>query len=156
MKQYRAKLKIDTMITAVVSLALLTVSILAFANELGVIDLFTPVAGDSHWYSRWNGFIVGASVGLLIYMVIAIIRNIRAFRNDQKLKELYIKENDERTAEIIKSAQEGAYRTLLFVELAAVIIAGYFNITVSLTILACLWLGALLGPAYKSHFSKKI
>ncbi len=155
MKEYRAKLKIDTIITAIVALVLLTVSLLAFANEAGIIDLFTPIAGDSHWHSRWNGFITGAAAGLLIFMIVTIIRNIRAFKNEQALKKLYVKNNDERTAEIVKSAQAGAYRTLLFIELAAVIVSGYFNITVSLTILVCLYIGALLGPAYKFYFSKK-
>lgn len=156
MEEYRAKLKIDTIITAILALVLLIVSLLAFANEAGIVNLFTPVAGDHHWHSRWNGFISGASIGLMIFMVVAIIRNIRALKDENALKKLYIKNNDERTAEIVKSAQAGAYRTLLFAELAAVIIAGYFNVTVSLTILACLWVGALLGPAYKFYFSKKI
>lgn len=155
MEEFRAKLKIDTVITSIVALVLLITSILAFANEFGYIDLFTPITGDSHWHSRWRGFISGASVGLSVFMIVSIIRNIRAFKDEKAMKKLYIKDNDERTAAIAKSAQAGAYRTLLFVELTAVIIAGYFNVTVSLTILACLWVGALLGPAYKFYFSKK-
>ena len=68
----------------------------------------------------------------------------------------YIKDNDERTAEIVKSAQAAAYRTTLYVGLVAVIVAGYFSITVSLTILGCIWIPALLGVAYKFYFSRKI
>lgn len=156
MEEYRAKLKMDTIITAIIAMVLLTVSLLALANEAGIIDLFTPIAGDSHWHSRWNGFITGASAGLLIFMIVAIFRNIRAMRNETALKKLYIKDNDERIAEIVKSAQAAAYRTTLSVGLVAVIVAGYFSITVSLTILGCIWIAALLGPAYKFYFSRKI
>ena len=156
MEQYKAKLKSDTVLTAILALILLTVSILAIVNEMGYIDLFTPIAGDSHWHSRWNGFITGASAGLLIFMIVAIFRNIRAMRNETALKKLYIKDNDERTAEIVKSAQAAAYRTTLYVGLVAVIVAGYFSITVSLTILGCIWIPALLGAAYKFYFSRKI
>lgn len=154
MEQYKAKLKTDTVLTVVLALILLTVSILAFVNGLGYMDLFTPVTGDSHWHSRWNGFITGASIGLTVFMIISIIRNIRALHDDRALKKLYVKSNDERTEKIVKAAQAAAYRSALYIGLVAVIVAGYFSITVSLTILACIWLAALLGAAYKFYFSK--
>ena len=138
MEHFRVKLKTDTLITAILALVLLTVGLLAIANEAGYINWFTPITGDSHWHARWNGFITGASVGLCVFMIIGLVRNIRALRNESALKKLYVKLNDERTAEIIKSAQAAAYRTFLYVGLVAVIVAGYFSITVSLTILVCL------------------
>ena len=156
MEQYKEKLKHETIVTAILALILLTVSTLAFANEFGQIKLFTPITGDSHWHARWNGFISGASIGLTVFMIVGIIRNLRALKNEKALKKLYVKVNDERTAEIVKSAQAAAYRTFLYVGLVAVIVAGYFSITVSLTILVCIWLSALLGAAYKYAYNKKI
>ena len=156
MKEYREKLKIDTVIIAIAALILAAASGLAFANECGIIDLFKPVTGDSHWHSKWNGFISGASAGLLGFMIAGLIRNIRAIRNEKALKKLYVKDNDERTKEIIKSSQAAAYRTLLILGLVAVIVAGYFSVTVSITILACLWVCCLLGPCYKLYFMKKL
>ena len=156
MKEYREKLKIDTVIIAIAALILAAASGLAFANECGIIDLFTPVTGDSHWHSKWNGFISGAATDLLAFMLVALFRNIRAIRNEKALKKLYVKDNDERTREIIKSSQAAAYRTLLIIGLVAVIVAGYFSVTVSITILACLWVCCLLGPCYKLYFMKKL
>ena len=156
MEQYKEKLKHETIVTAILALILLTVSTLAFANEFGHIKLFTPITGDSHWHARWNGFISGASIGLTVFMIVGIIRNLRALKNEKALKKLYVKSNDERTAEIVKSAQAAAYRTFLYVGLVAVIVAGYFSITVSLTILVCIWLSALLGAAYKYAYNIKI
>lgn len=155
MKNYREKLKMDTVIIAIVALILASFTFLGFAAEAGTVDFFTPVTGDSHWRSSWNGFISGASAGLLIFMIIAIIRNIRAIRNENALKKLYVKDNDERTEQVVRYAQSAAYRTLLMVGLVAVVVAGYFNVTVSLTILACLWVSALLAPLYKLYFAKK-
>lgn len=155
MEKYREKLKIDTIILAIIALILAAVSALAFANEFGVINLFTPVTGDSHWHSKWNGFISGAAAGLLVFMIIGLIRNIRAIRNEKALKKLYVKDNDERTAEIIKSAQAAAYRTLVLAGLVAVVVTGYFSITISLTLLVCVWVSALLGALYKFYFKKK-
>ena len=155
MEQYKEKLKVSQRIYTVAAVLLMIFSILFLLSECGIVNI-TPVTGDSHWHSRWNGFITGASVGLLIFMIVAIFRNIRAMRNETALKKLYIKDNDERTAEIVKSAQAAAYRTTLYVGLVAVIVAGYFSITVSLTILGCIWIPALLGAAYKFYFSRKI
>lgn len=155
MEKYREKLKIDTIILAIIALILAAVTALAFANEFGAIDLFTPVTGDSHWHSKWNGFVSGAAAGLLVFMIIGLIRNIRAIRNEKALKKLYVKDNDERTAKIIKSAQAAAYRTLLLVGLVAVVVTGYFSITISLTLLVCVWVSSLLGALYKFYFKKK-
>ena len=88
-------------------------------------------------------------------MIIGLIRNIRAIRNEKALKKLYVKDNDERTAEIIKSAQVAAYRTLVLAGLVAVVVTGYFSITISLTLLVCVWVSALLGALYKFYFKKK-
>ena len=155
MKEYRAKLKIDTLITAISAVILAAVSALATANEIGLVDLFSPMAGDSHWHSRWNGFVTGASAGLLILMVLILVRNLKAMKDEKALKKLFIKDNDERTAEIYKSAQAAAYRTVLLVGLVAVIVAGYFNVTVSLTILVSIMIAAVIGILYKVYFSRK-
>ena len=155
MKHYREKLKIDTIINAVTAAILAAAFILSLLNEFGPTQFFTPAAGDSHWHSRWNGFICGASVGLLGMMVFFILRNLKALRDEKALKKLYVKDNDERTAQIIASAQAAAYRTCLLVGLVAVVTAGCFSITVSLTILASLTIAALLGCVYNIYYSRK-
>ena len=156
MKEYRAKLKIDTLITAIAAVILAAVSGMFTASEMGLVDLFTPMAGDSHWHSRWNGFVTGAATALLILMVLILARNLKALKDEKALKKLYVTNHDERTAEIYKSAHSAAYRTFLLVGLVAVIVAGYFNVTVSLTILACICTAAVMGLLYKFYFSKKI
>jgi hypothetical protein len=155
MEQYKEKLKITNIFLALGCLFLVIFAILAVGSELGWFRILKPVAGDSHWKAKWRGFICGASFGLLVFMVIYLIRNLRALRNDAALKKLFIKENDERTAEITRFAQAAAYRTFLSLGLIATIIAGYFNQTVGITILVCIYVGALLGRLYKFYYNKK-
>lgn len=155
MEKYKEKIRTENTKLIIYAVVLGLFSLFTILAEAGVIPFPVPVAGDSHWQSKWRGFICGAAFGLLIFMVIILIRNLRALRNDAALKKLCIKETDERTAEITRSAQAAAYRTFLTLGLIATIIAGYFSITVSVTILICIYVGAFLGPLYKFYYNKK-
>ena len=103
----------------------------------------------------WRGFMSGAAIGLLALMVFGLVQNIRALRDEKLLKKHYIKNNDERTIQIWTSARAAAYQACLLLGLAAVVVAGYFNTTVSITILVCVLLGSLSGLLFKIYYSKK-
>lgn len=155
MEQFKEKLKLDCIITGIVAFLLSAFTVISVLGETGNIPWLTPAAGDSHWQSRWRGFIAGASIGLLVFVIVALIRNIRALHSEKALKKLYIKSSDERTEQIMRCAQASAYQTLLWIGLAAVVISGYFSVTVCITLLIFLWVSALLGPIYKVYFSRK-
>ena len=113
------------------------------------------MVGDSHWQSRWRGFITGASMGILVYMLIGLVRSLLALKDEKKLKKLYVEGNDERQVKIWTSARAAAMQLTTALGLVAVIVAGYFSITVSVTILACLWVLVLTGVIFKIYYSKK-
>lgn len=154
MELYKEKLKLENRILAVIAVILALFAFVSIAGEAGLIS-FAPSAGDSHWQSRWRGFICGASIGILGMLVFGLIRNIQALKDDKKLKKLYIKEHDERTIQIWTVARAEALRLFLLIGLVAAVVAGYFSITVSLTLLACVVTLSLLGLAFKIYFSKK-
>ena len=154
MENYREKTKVNCRITAVLSVILIAFSIFALCAEAGLVEL-TPVAGDSHWQSRWRGFLSGASVGVAAYMVINLVKALRALKDEKKLKALYVKEHDERTQAIYTAARAAAMQLSSGVGLVAAIIAGYFNITVSLTLLVFTCFLAYSGVAFKFYYSKK-
>jgi hypothetical protein len=154
MELYKEKLKLENRILAVIAAILALFTVLSIAAEAGLIAL-SPIAGDSHWQSQWRGFICGASMGILGLILFGLVRNSQALKDEQKLKKLYIKEHDERTIQIWTAARAEAMRLFLLIGLAAAIIAGYFSITVSLTILACIVSLSLLGLGFKVYYSKK-
>lgn len=154
MEQYKAKLKAGQRITAVAALALTAFSVLFFLSEMGVVNI-TPVAGDSHWQSRWRGFISGASMGLAGLMLIYLIRTARALRDEAALKKLYIWEHDERQQLIWTTARATATQIFLLGGLVAGIAAGYFSITVGLTIIACVVANSLIAMGCKLYYSRK-
>ena len=154
MDQYKEKVKVNCCITGILCVILTLFSLFCLAAEAGFVEL-TPLVGDSHWQSRWRGFISGAAFGITIYMFISLVKCIRAMKDEKKFKKLYIQETDERQKQIYTAARAASMQLTTALGLVATMIAGYFNITVCLTILACTWFLALSGVAFKFYYSKK-
>ena len=156
MEQYKENLKITNIFLAVGCVILVFFTFLSVGSELGFFRILKPVAGDSHWQSSWNGFITGASCGIFALMLVSLIQNCRALKDEKKLKKLYVKKHDERTIQIITLARNTAMQILLIGGLVAVVIAGYFSITVSLTILACIFVSSITSLLLTVYYNKKL
>ena len=155
MKEYKDKLKVSQRIIAVAAVILMIFSILFLLSEAGVVNI-TPVAGDSHWQSRWRGFVSGASMGIALLMLVSLIRISKALRNDAELKKMYIKDHDERQIQIWTAARATSMQIFLIGGMVAGIVAGYFNMTVSITMIACVFIHSLLGGVCKIYYSRKM
>lgn len=155
MENYKEKLKIQNILMAICSTLLLLFALLAIGGELGWFSFFQPKAGDSHWHSTWYGYCTGVSFGIGAMMLAGLIRNLRALKDEKKLKKLYIKENDERMVKIWIYARNTAMQTILMVGLVATVIAGYFSVTVSLTILICVFCSSAISLIFAVYYSKK-
>lgn len=155
MENFREKLKIQNITFAICAFALAAFSFLAAAGEFGLIPFFNPVGGDSHWQSMWRGFISGAAFAILAFMIFGLVRNILALKDEKKLKKLYIKENDERAIQVWTASRAAAFQTGLLLGLVAIIVTGYFNMTVSITILFCVWITSAIALLFKVYYNKK-
>ncbi len=156
MENYREKLKIGNLILSAASFILAMFCFLTAAGEAGILPFPTPSAGDSHWQSMWRGFCCGASFGILGMLLFSLIRNLLALRNEEKLKKLYVKEHDERTNQIWTSARAAGLQVFLLLGLVATVVAGYFSVAVSLTLLACIFSASLIALAFKVYYSMKL
>lgn len=154
MENYREKLKKQNIILSVCIAILVLFSLLGIAAEAEWIDL-TPAAGDSHWQSTWWGFVSGASTGVWALMLFGLIRNKRALKDEKKLKKLYNQMHDERDIRLFHNARSAAMSVFLIFGLIAVIITGYFNATVSLTLLICVLFCSVTCMGFKIYYSKK-
>ena len=155
MENYKEKLRIQNLIIAIASFVLAAFCLLFAAVEAGILPFPVPTAGDSHWQSMWRGFVCGASFAILAFLIFGLVRNIRALRNEKFLKKLYIRENDERSIQIWTSARAAAFQAFLLLGLVAIVVAGYFSVTVSITILCCVWFASIIGLLFKLYYSKK-
>ena len=149
MKEYRKKLIIESCVLGLISAVLILVQILAFNRVIQPVAV--PVDG-LHWADFWNGMMAGISMGLTGLFIVGIIINIRALKDEKRLKKLYAKEHDERTAQIQMQGQAMGMRISLILMLAAVIILGYFDIKLSLTVLICTFVQSLITALCKLYW----
>ena len=153
MEQYKEKLKAQNRSPAIFCVVWGIIALLGFVFEAG--DILMPMGGDSHWQSMWHGLISGASFAFFVMMLIALIRGIRALKDEKALKKMYIQENDERSIKIWTAARAASMQVFLLLGMAAAIVAGYFSMTVSLTIFACILPHSLIGLGFKIYYSHK-
>lgn len=149
MDKYRVKLKAQLRLYAVGLAALMATEILAFSRKL------RPVAAGANWPDAWNGFIAGAAMALTAALALGVILNARALRSERALKRLYRRENDERAAHIAVAARSAGAQSFLLMGIVAGVIAGWFSVTVSLTIIGCVAANGLLCVGFKLYYLRK-
>ena len=156
MEQYRNKLKIQNWLCGIGCAILAVFAILAIGSEFGWFHVLIPATNDDHWRSTWYGYIFGTSIGVFAVLLTCLIRNCRAIRDEQKMKKLYVEANDERTIQIQTLARNTAMQIILCIGLVATVIAGYFDVKVSITIFVCIWISSSVSLLLTWYYSKKL
>lgn len=155
MEHFKEKLKMQSRLLGIGCLVVAVFAFLAVGCELGYFSILPPAAVDIHQKSTWYGYITGISCGTFAVMAACLIRNCRAVKKEEKLKKLYIKAHDERTIQIQTLARNTAMQILLWMGLVATAVAGYFNFTVSITIMACTFVSSSVSLLLMNYYSKK-
>ena len=99
-----------------------------------------------------TGLLVGGDLLALVYM----IRCCVLLRDEKKLKEAYIKSKDERNNEISKETMRTASVITLMCTSLAIIITGFFSITVSMTLFIDLTVSTLIVLLVNAFYKKKM
>lgn len=99
-----------------------------------------------------TGLLVGGDLLALVYMIRCFI----LLRDEKKLKEEYIKSTDERNNEISKETMRTASVITLMCTSLAIIITGFFSITVSMTLFADLTVSTLIVLLVNAFYKKKM
>lgn len=99
-----------------------------------------------------TGLLVGGDLLALIYMIRCCI----LLRDEKKLKEEYIKSTDERNNEISKDTMRTASVITLMCTSLAIIITGFFSITVSMTLFIDLTVSTLIVLLVNAFYKKKM
>ena len=156
MELFREKLKVQNMAIGMCCMVLAIFCFLAAPGEAGFIGFMVPASNNSHWQSMWRGIVMGMSVGILIVMIAFLIRNILALKDDKRLKKLYVETNDEREIQIWTAARSTAMQIFLMAGVVAAIVAGYFSMAVSITIIVCMFIQSMIGLACSIYFRMKL
>ena len=147
---YKKTLKTQNLALIIAAAAVL------FFIVLGFMQIIKPVGADERWAAMWNGFISGVSMAVVVCMALGFIMNLRALKNDEQLKKLYIKEHDERALAIAQLSGKQSYWFETLGLLLGVIIGGYFNPIISLACLGCLLYICIVRLSLKIYYGSKI
>ncbi|MBC5580227.1 hypothetical protein H8S23_01770 [Anaerofilum sp. BX8] len=102
-----------------------------------------------------SGFRMGVLLGLELCMAFLAIRTRRALCDEAALKELYIKETDERNCQIKLMVFSSGWFLLLFCLGLAILAASFFNFTVVFTLLGVLLCMCLLKLGCTIYYRQK-
>lgn len=101
-------------------------------------------------------FALGFSVGIGAVVVFFMVKYLRALKDDEKLKQLYIEETDERRMYIkAKIGGKGMDLTIMFLALS-MLISNFFNEVVFFTLFAATMFVVLLKFVLELYYTKKV
>lgn len=101
-------------------------------------------------------FSVGFAIGIEAVVIYFLARYRGALKDEQKLKELYIEENDEREKHISARIGESGIKIILISLSAAMLIAAYFDRVVFFTLLAATLFVAATISLLRVFYSRTI
>ncbi len=121
----------------------------------GIVIILNILAIFFNLESLAAAFASGVCWGLGAVMMFYVIKYRAALKNEEKLKELFIEENDERQKLIdAKIGRTGIVISAMFL-LLAMVISNFFNQTVFYTLLAAVMFIVLVQLVLKFYYNKK-
>lgn len=156
MDKYKLKVKnrmIIEMIGVIIFIPVAVYALIKYLNIEGVV-FGTPV--KDFLGGMFNGIRAGIVIGFVIFLLITFIKNLLIIRNEEKLKKMYVEENDERALAISEHSSRVTFNITMYVILAVCVVTGLYNTTISLTLLAA-WIFIILTRIITmSFYNKKI
>lgn len=111
--------------------------------------------GNTHVNDFISGFSLGVCVGIEFVVIFYMGKYISALRNEEKLKKLYILENDERIKMIQAKASSSGMAVAIAGLMLGALVAGYFNETVFFTLVAAALFVTFSFLFIKAYYCKK-
>lgn len=102
------------------------------------------------------GMLAGMGCGGSIVALFIIMQQSKALKDEEKLRQLYIEEHDERHRMIMQKAGQPMVIYLSLGLVAAGLIAGFFNITITITLTAAAICQLLVSNVLKFIYCKKM
>lgn len=146
MEKFKAKVRNRVIRLIVVGTSLVAIYLILFFNQ----DKLPQIP---RFIISFHG---GVLFGVISLLICHISKNIRAMKDEKSLKELYIKENDERRMMIMQKTGSVGINICILGFGIATIIAGFFNEIIFFTLLGATLFTALVKGFFKVYYFNKI
>lgn len=121
-----------------------------------LLHLFTPVVQNKHYVDFFSGFQFGIFFAIELYFVFRVAYYMATLKDEKALRNLYIKENDERSMEIAKRSGIESYRLVIVILLAGAIVVGYFSMEGFIALVAAALVEILVRAGLYAYYSRSI
>lgn len=146
MNKFRTKIRNRIIFLIITFIILISIYLILFLNQ----DKLPKYSND---IISFHG---GALSGFSILVILNILGNLRAMRNEKELKKLYIKENDERSIMIMQKTGAVGINICIIGLACAAIIVGYFNKVVFFTLLGATLFVAVIKGLFKIYYRNNL
>ena len=82
MESFKDKLKVQNISNAICIVILALFNIFRLFSQVGLIPNLVPAVNDDSWANAWNGFATGSTTTMLVFMTVALIRNLKALKDE--------------------------------------------------------------------------
>ena len=109
---------------------------------------------NDHTSSFIAGFQTGVSTALVVALLAIAIKSFAASRNEEKLRNLYIHENDERRQSIKRESSSVSLDIIMYSLILATVIAGNINSTMFFSLLGASAFSGFVRASLKVYFNR--
>lgn len=128
--------------------------ILTLVITVGLYFYSQQQMNKAHISDFVHGMQTGILGGLFLGLIFGIIKIRGILKDESSLKKAYIKSHDERSQFIFSKIGTTSFYLETFILLLGIIISGFFNPTVSITIVVVLFIKLILKNILKAYFEK--
>ncbi len=129
--------------------------VISILSIIGIIA-FRIIYGRTKEGSGPQSGITGFFAAMIAVSLMHIKRNKKALNDEKLLKELYIRNTDERSNQIFKEAGKTSFIITIGGLAVATILSGYFSYVVSCTLSACMGFTMLVYLGVTLYYRKKM
>lgn len=155
MKEFKKKLISRQKLLIVICVLMAVTCLFSIAAECGLLKFLPELNTEEYFVHRMRGFLCGFSLSVFAVMLIRILQNRKALKNEEQLKKQFIAESDERTKQIMVETRSTTLLIVLCLMCIAIVISGYINYTVHCTLIYVLFGIGLITAVCKAIYSKK-
>ena len=158
MEKFRKQIKtrmIGYIVTAVL-LAILYI-VLVFIDKTNAWGTVLPasISGAAEEGDFTSGFRTGFCSAIVGFAAVKAVLCAAALKNEKKLKAMYIKETDERTAMILQKTASSSFGVTIMALAVASVVASFFSMTVLYTLIAIIFFIVFVRTAFQFYYTRK-